>query len=174
MTAWKHSPVISAAGDKMNLIRSNKGLTLIELLVTLTIISFVLASIYTFYLAGLRGWHRSIDQIEAQQSARIAMDKIIRELRFAHEISLHDQSREIRFKITGDSRTLRFRREGPELIYDSFPTGTSNYMHTKVALGISDLRFSVDHNNLVTVTITAHGETGASTLQSSVRPRNLP
>ncbi len=155
-------------------MRGNKGLTLIELLVTLTIISFLIMSIYTFYLAGLRGWNRSLDHIESQQSARIATDKIIRELRYAYEADLHDQNREIRFKVKGDTRTLRFRLVGEELVYDSYPPGHTNYMHTKVALGISDLYFSIDQNNLVTVTISAEGEKSAVTLKSSVRPRNLP
>ena len=154
--------------------RGEKGLSLIELLVTLAIISFIITTIYTFYLAGLQGWQRSLDQIESQQSARIAMDKIIRELRYAYEVSLDEQNQEVRFKIKGDSRTLRFRREGQELIFDSYPTGHFNYMHTKVALGIKDLYFKIEGDNLVTVTLTAANGTNAITLTSCVRPRNIP
>lgn len=158
----------------MNFRPCEKGLSLVELLVTLAIISFIIMAVYTFYLAGLKGWQRSLDQIESQQSARIAMDKIIRELLYAYELSLHDNDREIRFKIKGDSRTLRFRREGQELIFDSYPTWQSNYMHTKVALGISSLHFSIEEDNLVTVTLVAINGSNPVNLISSVRPRNIP
>lgn len=157
----------------MNFKHSEKGLSLIELVVTLAIISFIIMAIYTFYLAGLKGWQRSQDQIESQQSARIAMDKINRELRYAYEISLHDHNREIRFKIKRDSRTLRFRLEGEELIFDSYPKGQFNYMHTKVALGISSLHFSIAGDNLVTVTIVAVNGSNPFNLKTSVRPRNI-
>jgi len=153
--------------------KDSRGLTLIELLVTLAMIGFIIAALYTFYLAGLRGWQRGTDRMEAQQSARIAMDRIIYEVRFACDVSIHDQGREMRFRVIGDSRTLRFRLVGEELVFESYPTGSWNYFHTKVALGINDLHFAADENRLLTITLSAGPESGETRLSSSVRPRNL-
>jgi len=158
------------------------GFTLIELLITLSMIGIVITTVYSFYLVGLSGWQRSLDQAEYQQSARIAMDKIVRELTYAKEISLHQQGREIRFKVYGDSRTLRFRLAGPQLVYDVYPTTSPIYYHNVVALHITDLSFSINYDQLITVMIGAgpfDPKSGAAQgtayqLISAVYPRNLP
>jgi hypothetical protein len=110
------------------------------------------------------------------------MDKVVRELINAREISLHRQGREIRFKVHGDSRTLRFRLVGPQLVYDVHPTTNPIYFHNVVALHITDLSFSINANRLITVMIGAgpfDPESGAAQgtayqLISTVYPRNLP
>ncbi len=163
-------------------MKKETGFTLIELLITLSIIGFVITAIYSFYLAGLSGWQRAIDQTEYQQSARIAMDKIVRELTFAKEISLHKQGQELRFQKYGDSRTLRFRLVGPQLVFDVYPTTSSLYYHNVVALGITEMNFVIDDDQLVVVTIgagTFNPQSGKAEetnylLTSSVYPRNLP
>lgn len=147
---------------------------MIELLLTLAIIGFVIAALYTFYLTGLRGWQRGLEQMEAQQSARIAMDKIISEVHYAHELSLDEDSKAVRFKIRDNIRTLRFRLINDELVFDSCPNGEGSYFHTKIALGVTDLTFSLDDNQLLTVTIAAGTGSNSIILTSSVRPRNLP
>jgi prepilin-type N-terminal cleavage/methylation domain-containing protein len=159
--------------NKLISFRNENGLTLIELVVTLAMIGFVILALYTFYFSGLKSWHRGIDQMEHQQNARIAMDKMIRELRYASEVAVFDYNREIRFKTPGESRTLRFRLAGQELVFDSYPTGHFNYYHTKVALCIDDLYFSVDQDDLVTISISAGNGSGTVTLNSAVRPRNI-
>ena len=163
-------------------MKKETGFTLIELLITLSMIGFVITAIYSFYLAGLSGWQRAIDQTEYQQSARIAMDKIVRELTFAKEISLHKQGQELRFQKYGDSRTLRFRLVGPQLVFDVYPTTSSSYYHNVVALGITEMNFVIDDDKLVVVTIgagTFNPQNGKAEetnylLTSSVYPRNLP
>ncbi|MBW6464787.1 MAG: prepilin-type N-terminal cleavage/methylation domain-containing protein [Bacillota bacterium] len=151
-----------------------KGLTLIELLVTFAILGFILAATYSFYFAGLNSWHRSIDRIDCSQNARIAMDKMIRELRYASEIAIHDHGREIRFKAPHDSkRTLRFRLVGRELVFDSFPTGSTYYFNNKIALEISELYFLIDQSGLVRIKIRTGNNGSAVLLSGAVYPRNL-
>lgn len=152
-------------------IHSSTGLTLIELLVTLTIIGFIFTAVYTFYLAGLQGWNRGVDHMEYQQSARIAMDKIIRELRYAYDINLNQKQDEVHFKVYGDSRTLRFMLQGESLVQNTIPT---SHYHTVVALGITGLHFDLDQRGLVLITLTAGRDNNIVVLTGSVRPRNLP
>ncbi len=158
----------------MSAFTNNKGITLIELLVTLAIMGFIITSLYSFYLTGLRGWQRGTDQMEAQQSARIAMDKIIRELRYAEEIILDEDKKTVRFKVKDNIRTLRFRLVNNEIVFDACPGGEGSYFHTKVALGITDLRFDLGDNQLLKITIEAGAERSSIKLKSGVRPRNLP
>ena len=157
----------------MKIINKDQGFTLIELLITFALVGFVLVSLYTFHLTGLRSWQRGTASMEAQQSARIAVDMIISELRYAHELSLHNNN-EVRFKVSPDVRTRRFRLVGQELVYESYPTGTFNYFHNKVASGIKELEFALSEGQLVQVTLTAEVDSCRVTLSDSIRPRNLP
>lgn len=164
------------------MLKKEPGFTLIELLITLSIIGFVITAIYSFYLAGLSGWQRALDQTEYQQNARIAIDKIVRELTFAREISLHKQGQELRFQKYGDSRTLRFRLVGAQLVFDVYPTTSPSYYHNVVALSITEMNFTIKDDQLIEVTIGAgpfNPQSGkaletAYLLTSSVYPRNLP
>jgi|GEM_PF-490878 len=164
------------------MIKKETGFTLIELLITLSMIGFVITAIYSFYLAGLSGWQRALDQTDYQQSARIAMDKIIRELTDAKEISLHKQGQELRFLKYGDSRTLRFRLVGPQLVFDVYPTTSTSYYHNVVSLSITEMSFSITGDRLIEITIGAgkfNPQSGIAEetlylLTSSVYPRNLP
>lgn len=158
----------------MKVLNNDRGFTLIELLIAITVVTFILASLYTFYLTGLRSLQRGTAVMEAQQSARIAVDMIITELRYAHELSLHNNNNEVRFKISPDVRTRRFRLQGQELVYESHPTGSFNYFHNKIALGIIELEFALRENNLIEITLTAEVDSCRVTLIDSIRPRNLP
>lgn len=152
-----------------------KGLTIIELLVTFAIMGFIIAAIYSFYFAGLNSWQRSVDRIDYSQNARIAMDKMIRELRYASEITIHDHGREIRFKAPHDSkRTLRFRLVGRELVFDSFPTGSTYYFNNKIALEIIELYFLIDQSGLVRIKISSGNDSSTVLLSGAVYPRNFP
>ncbi len=154
---------------------SENGLTVIELLATLAIAGFIIAAVYSFHLTGIKGWQRAVLKIDDNQSARIAMDKMVRELRYAEEVSLHNQGGEIRFTAPHDKfRTLRFRLVENEIVYDSFPTGSFLYFNTKVAQNISSINFSLTENQLVMIIIETGQPGNTALLRGSVYPRNLP
>ncbi|HOL17296.1 MAG TPA: hypothetical protein PLY40_03300 [Bacillota bacterium] len=151
-------------------------MALIELLAALAILGFVIGSLYTFYFAGLNSFDRSISRMDSQQSARIAMDKIISELRYAYFIDLSSgqEADAIHFKVKGDSRTHRFRHYGQEeIVFESLYNNKID-AHTKIALGITALHFTVDETNTIFITISAGSEPAKVTLTGAVRPRNLP
>lgn len=158
-----------------SLSRHEKGLTLVELLVALAIISLVLATLYSFYSAGLNSWNRAVSRVEAAQSARIALDRMIRELRYADQVWLTENEGEIRFTAPHDPyRTLRFRLVGNELVYDSYPTGSPYYFNTKIALELQTIRFTAGPENLVLIEITAGDPAAPLRLSGAVYPRNQP
>ncbi len=65
---------------------SERGFTLLEVLVAVTIFGVVLVTAYTFYGEARQVWERKTAAIDLQQNARIAIYEITRELRYAWEL----------------------------------------------------------------------------------------
>jgi prepilin-type N-terminal cleavage/methylation domain-containing protein len=63
--------------------RSDSGFSLGELLVSLAVLSLVLAGVFGVLRAGLMAYGWGAARVDAQQSARIALDRMARELRGA-------------------------------------------------------------------------------------------
>ena len=155
--------------------RCEKGLTLVEIVITIAILGVVITAIYSFYLAGIRGWNRAVNQMEYQQSARIAVDRIVEELMIAEmveirsnnhrtiyfEIDLNGRTALYRFRLTGNQLALE-RRDHPHLSYNV------------IAFGLKDLNFLIDENNRVHITAITGDEHCEYLVTASVLPRNLP
>lgn len=65
-----------------------KGLTLIELILSLAIIGIVIAATAAVLDLGLNSWRRYEERGELMQNGRIAMHRIIEELRYANAQSV--------------------------------------------------------------------------------------
>ena len=164
-------------GNGKALSRQEQGLTIIELLATLAILGMIIAALYTFYLSSLHSWSRSIDRMEEQQSARIAIDKIIKEIRYAHAVEIRYNDPTMiyyRININGISTLHRFRSSGGQLLLERRRNNDTHYSYNVIALGVSVLFFDLDANNSLHITIQVGDNPGSSTLTSSVWPLNLP
>ncbi|MDZ4133457.1 MAG: prepilin-type N-terminal cleavage/methylation domain-containing protein [Dethiobacteria bacterium] len=153
-----------------------RGLTIIELLATLAILGMIIAALYSFYLSGLHSWSRCIDRIEEQQSARIAIDKIIKEVRYAHAVEIRYNEPTMiyyRININGISTLHRFRNSAGQLLLERRRNNDTHYSYNVIALGLSALFFEIDANNTVHITIRVGNDPVSSTLTGSVRPLNL-
>lgn len=170
---------------RSRIYRQEDGLTIIELVIALAVLGFIIAALYSFYLAGLKSWNRSIEHMEYQQTARIAMNKIIKELKFAHQIeygidggpvSINEPSDMIYFRtyVQGNSTRHSFRLKGNQLLFDR--RGDCNTIRSAnvVALNITGLVFKIVENEKVSVTIMVGDGSHAVTLDGGVRPRKLP
>ena len=62
-------------------LKSNKGFSLIELMVVVTILSFMVIGLVTFFTGGARSWISGQNQLQAQREARMAMDSMVKEIR---------------------------------------------------------------------------------------------
>ena len=65
---------------------NRKGFSLIEMMVALGILSLIIIGLVTFFSGGTRAWVTGQYQLEAQRNARLAMDRMVREIREADYI----------------------------------------------------------------------------------------
>jgi len=72
------------------LLASETGYTLIELLTVLAILSIVLVGLTTMFNAGMKAQVRANRELDAQQNARAALDRMRRELHCANAVSTPD------------------------------------------------------------------------------------
>lgn len=63
-----------------------RGTTLVEVVLAVAIFSLIMTIALAFYSCGLQSWSRGISASDLQQNARIAMDVMIRELRYARHL----------------------------------------------------------------------------------------
>ena len=112
-----------------------------------------------------------------QQNARIAVDLVDRELRFARWVEIPREG-EIRYKLKDDPRQedmqyyRRFRLSGEQLLMEEIEGGKIHACNV-AALGIGGLSFSLGDCNNVHVAVAAGGAGDRVALQSSVSPRNI-
>ncbi len=154
-----------------------RGFTLVEALLALAMLGLVTAALVTFYYSGVTAWHRGAGRMDNQQNARIAVDLIDRELRFACWVEIPREG-EIRYRLKDDPRQedtqcyRRFRLSGEQLLMEEIESGKIHARNV-AALGIGELSFSLDDCNNVHVTVAAGGAGDGVALQSSVSPRNI-
>lgn len=154
-----------------------RGFTLIETLMALAMLGLVTAALFTFYYSGVTAWHRGAGRMDHQQNARIAVDLVDRELRFARWVEIPREG-EIRYKLKDDPRQedmqyyRRFRLSGEQLLMEEIEGGKIHACNV-AALGIGGLSFSLDDCNNVHVAVAAGGAGDRVALQSSVSPRNI-
>lgn len=70
-------------------IRSERGTTLIELIVAMLLTVTVLAAISGILSSSLQAWIAGRSRTELQQTARIAIDMMVREMRYAQTLKLN-------------------------------------------------------------------------------------
>lgn len=63
------------------LLQKNKGFSLTELLVAISISVMLLVSLYSVYILSYKSYQRSINRAELNQNARISLERITRDLR---------------------------------------------------------------------------------------------
>lgn len=68
------------------MINTQKGVTLIELMVTMVVLSVIILGLVVFFTGGVRSWITGQYQLEAQRNARQAMESIVREIRHGESI----------------------------------------------------------------------------------------
>ena len=70
-------------------IKNQKGVTLIELMVVVVILSLIILGLVTFFTGGVRSWITGQNQLSAQRNARQAIDQMVREIREGNNFTIN-------------------------------------------------------------------------------------
>ena len=72
------------AAVKRRLLRDERGFTLVEVLITMTIMLVVLSALYGIFDMSLRVFSQGNNEVEATENARLGLEKMEREIRAAY------------------------------------------------------------------------------------------
>ena len=72
---------------KNNVIKNEKGFSLIELMVVMVILSIIILGLVTFFSGGVRSWISGDNQLRSQREARLAMDMMVKEIRLGKSVT---------------------------------------------------------------------------------------
>jgi prepilin-type N-terminal cleavage/methylation domain-containing protein len=76
--------------EKDRLFKDHRGVTLVEVMTTVVIFSFILGICYTLLISGSDSWETNSTRVELQQELRKAMDWVSQDLRQAGSVSITD------------------------------------------------------------------------------------
>lgn len=147
-----------------------QGITLLELVVAMGIFAVIIGIVFSFQQSGINAWKQGDVQTDLQQNVRVALDRIVRELRQAQQIT-QNGAQEIRF-LNLDDQTIRYFLDGGEMKRTVMETGIT----TVVAGSLSGLSFTYDTDlRLVKIEVTSETREAQSyTLEVKVYLRNAP
>jgi len=72
---------------KIYYAKSQKGFSLIEMMVVVVILGLIVLGLVTFFTGGTKSWVAGQSQLKAQREARQAIDRMVREIRHSELIN---------------------------------------------------------------------------------------
>lgn len=104
----------------------NKGFSLVELMVAMSIMLVIFGVVASTYLVTQRLWRGGFTQIALQSTGRVALDKITKNLRPATTVTILDNGDKIRFvtdpnrtySSAADDITCEYYISGTNIMYD--------------------------------------------------------
>jgi prepilin-type N-terminal cleavage/methylation domain-containing protein len=154
---------------------NNKGYTLIELVIVLSILGIVMSSVYAFLTTNIHSFNRADDQIEVQYQAQIVMDRITDNAMESSSfftrggIFVFEQIEEM-----GKSQFILYRLKGLEKrLYITESTLLNAEPSTLLADYISSINIvPTSDNEGVKITVTADKNGASISLQNTIYFRN--
>lgn len=134
-----------------------KGFTLVELLIVIGILSIVIAGAYNLFFFGNKTYKASSEQYDRQSIIRIAMDRIVKDVRYARDLELLDNSvkdEEWESKldnkysyvyISEDGKSIKYKKEGfdtPIVVAGNYD-GDMEYTLSFKDLGNNNLQINI-------------------------------
>lgn len=146
---------------------SQKGFSLIELMVVVVVLSLVIIGLVTFFTGGTRSWIAGQSQLKAQREARQAMDIMVREIREGKEILAYsDTSVKVKVPVFDengvitDYNDIEYIKDGTTLKRDTNPFIENVKTFTITKLDESQIRIllEVDVDNDENIDISLNSE----------------
>lgn len=124
------------------------GFTLVEILVTFAILSFIMGGIFAVFNVADMSWNQDTGTLWLQQQARQAMDGMIREIRQAKKeagrpVTITAGNETLAFYIPGISNPVSYYLENNQIVREH-PAGTKKIL----ANDIGNLSFCCWHNGV--------------------------
>lgn len=118
---------------------SISGYTFVELLVSIALLSVILLGVYGVMETGNAVLVNDGGQVDMQQQARNALDRIVREVRASsiHTITVNNADSDTVTFTTPTSPNVKYYRSGTDLVRE-YPAGTIS----KLASNIAHLKFT--------------------------------
>lgn len=82
-----------------NYLKFQKGITLVELVISMGLMVLLMTAALNLMVNSLQTWQINSRRIEVQQTARFALDSIVRELRFATDVVVDIDHKGILYRI---------------------------------------------------------------------------
>lgn len=155
----------------MNTIINQKGLTLLELVISIGLTAMIMISGIFLYFAGIKSWQKSDLHLELQQNARIAIKTISEAVRNAKTVEVLDGGGEYTtegnriYIVTHDGYNIEFYSKDRQLLRKK--DGKSN----PVANYVESVVFKKE-TSLISVSIEMKKEDYSLTLETKIFPRN--
>ena len=153
-------------------MRKLKGYTLVEALISISLLSFVLLGVYGVLTTGNAVTANDNALLEMQQQARNGMDRIVREVRESSSqtiVTVDANSDRITFT-TPNEAGIQYYRSGTALVRE-YPAGTvknvaGNIAYLKFTLAATLLKVSIRADKVI------YSKTVSFPLTENVRLRN--
>ena len=118
---------------------SLKATTLIELFISIAILSVIAAGVLTIFGIADKTWNMNRGLVDLQQEVRPVIDGMLREIRQASNITLSDGGARLAFNIPDVSNNITYYLNGTSIIREH-PAGTARALVSD----INNLTFSQD------------------------------
>ena len=161
-------------------MRNERGFTLVEIMVAMTIFAFVVTGILLLYVNGYRSYAGTSRKIEVQENLRYALSWMARDIRQAVQLEVYDAAG----RSANAGPTMRLTLSGGNQItyqYDAVQREVETRRSAvdtpkPIASNVTALQFTRDvHGRSVSITITGERwDTGPITMRTRVHLRAEP
>lgn len=150
----------------MDMKDKQKGMTLIELVIGLGLMSIVLAVLYAIFFTGLKSFDRQIENANNQTTARQTLNYIGREIRRADNIKVYDNNKGLVVEYDGSEIEYEFNHLN-NILY-RVKDGTKNPMTE----GIKDFYIEyLDGTYFLNITVISERHNNPITMTTQIRMR---
>ncbi len=150
----------------MDMKDKQTGMTLIELVIGLGLMSIVLAVLYAIFFTGLKSFDRQIENANNQTTARQTLNYIGREIRRADNIKVYDNNKGLVVEYDGSEIEYEFNHLN-NILY-RVKDGTKNPMIE----GIKDFYIEyLDGTYFLNITVISERHNNPITMTTQIRMR---